>query len=90
MLPAVTTQEDEQMSDPVKVRVGFQGARELELDVDDGDAVAEAVEKQLEKGGIAWILDTDGDRHGLVVEKITFLEVQGEERSGGVGFSAPA
>ena len=78
------------MSDTVKVRIGLEGARELELVVADGDAVAKALEKAIGKGGLVWVEDAKGDRHGIAVERLAFVEVEGEDKGAGVGFSPPA
>ncbi len=78
------------MSDTVKVRIGVEGARELEIDVEDGDAVSATLEAGLAAGGIVWIVDADGDRHGIAVDKLAFVVVQGDDNKGGVGFAPPA
>lgn len=72
------------MSDTIKVRIGVQSARELELEVVDGDAVV----KQLEdaKDWMVWIEDAKGRRHGVVVEKVAFVEVDSAGGKTGVGF----
>jgi hypothetical protein len=78
------------MSDTVKVRIGLEGARELEIDVEDGEAVAATLEAGLAAGGIVWVVDAGGDRHGIAVDKLAFVEVQGDDSSSGVGFGPPA
>ncbi len=72
------------MSDTVKVRIGVQSARELELDVVDGGAVV----KQLEGATdwMVWIEDSKGRRYGVVVEKVAFVEVESGAGRQGVGF----
>jgi hypothetical protein len=74
------------MSDTVKVRIGVEGARELEIDVDDGDEVATLLENALSSGGLVWVVDAKGDRHGVNADKLAFVEIQGEDHAGGVGF----
>jgi hypothetical protein len=78
------------MSDTVKVRIGLEGARELEIDVEDGDTVAATLEAGLAAGGIVWVVDANGDRHGIAVDKLAFVVVEGDESSGGVGFAPPS
>jgi hypothetical protein len=74
-------------NDTVKVRIGLEGVRELEFDVDDGEKLIEDVEAAIAKGGaLLWVKDARGDRHGLAVAKIAFVQVEGEKTSGGVGF----
>lgn len=74
------------MSDTVKVRIGLEGVRELEIDVEDGDEVAALLENSLSSGGIVWVVDAQGDRHGINADKLAFVEIQGEDHAGGVGF----
>ena len=65
-------------SDTTKVRIGFEAARELEIDVEDGDAVASDIESAIKKGsGLLWVTDAKGDRHGLAVAKVAFVQVEG-------------
>ena len=68
----------------MKIRIGVQSARELELEVEDGDAVV----KQLEgaKDWMAWIIDVKGRRYGVVVEKVVFIELESDGGRQGVGF----
>lgn len=74
------------MTESVTVRIGVRSARELEIQVDDGDAVAAAYEKAVKgKDTVLWVTDTRGHRFGVQVEGIAFIEIdQPTER--GVGF----
>lgn len=75
------------MADGVKVRIATQSARELELEVEDGDAVAKMVEAALAGNDhIVWITDTKGHRHGVLIEKVAFVEVESAEERPEVGF----
>ena len=74
-----------------KVRIGVQSARELELEVEDGEAVAEQLEAALNAGeAISWLVDARGDRHGIAISKLVFVQVEGEADRRGVGFAALA
>ncbi len=75
------------MSDNVKVRIGVQAARELEFEVEDPAALIADLEAAIAEGAMLWITDAKGERHGLVAEKIVFLEVDKGKNSPGVGFS---
>lgn len=76
------------MAESVKVRIAVQSARELEIDVEDGDATVAAVEEALADGaGLVWITDARGNRHGIVTAKLAFVEVQTEDSGLGVGFT---
>ena len=74
------------MSEVVTVRIGVRSARELEISVDDGDAVASAYEKAVKgKETVLWVTDTRGHRFGVQVEGIAFVEID-QPTSKGVGF----
>jgi hypothetical protein len=75
------------VSDNVKVRIGVQGARELEFEVADTAALIADLEAAISDGGMLWVTDAKGERHGLVGEKIVFLEVDKGKDGPGVGFS---
>ena len=75
------------MADSTKVRIAVASARELEFEVDDAQAMIKDLEAGLAAGDeIVWIADAKGDRHGVRVANIAFVEVEGDDRSGGVGF----
>lgn len=74
------------MSDSGKLRIGVEGARELEIEVDDVDAAAAALEKGLADGSLIWLQDSKGDRHGIVSGRLAFVEVEvAKERAVGFG-----
>ena len=75
------------MADTTKVRIAVESSRELEFDVDDADAVVKSLEKGLAAGlDIVWITDAKGDRHGVRVANLAFVEIEGDETSSDVGF----
>ncbi len=75
------------MSETKKVRIGFQGARELELDVEDSASAADTVEDAVGAGdGMVWLTDCRGHRFGLVIEKLAFIEIEGDIGRQGIGF----
>jgi hypothetical protein len=75
------------MADGTKVRVAVASARELEFEVEDAQTLADALEAGLGAGDtLVWITDVKGDQHGIRVAKLAFVEIQREDRSGGVGF----
>jgi len=74
------------MSDGGRIRVGIDGARELEIEVDDLDGAARELERAITSGGVVWLTDTKGARHGVISGKIAFIEVEAtEDRS--IGFT---
>ena len=75
------------MSEITKVRIGMTSARELELEMDDGSDIGKALEKALDKGDdIFWLTDSKGQRHGMLLDKIAFVEIDTpEERAVGFG-----
>jgi hypothetical protein len=73
------------MSNAGKMRIGIEGARELEVEVTDLDEATEALEEGLAERAIVWITDSKGDRHGVVSTRLAFVEIE-EETDRSVGF----
>lgn len=77
------------MSSGGKMRIGVEGARELELEVDDLEAAVKNLEKGLGDGSMVWITDSKGDRHGIVGGRLAFVEVESsDDRSVGFGLNS--
>lgn len=77
------------MSETTKLRVGVQSARELELEVEEPDAVKQAIESAMAAGeSVVWLTDTRGHHFGIVVDKLAFVEVEYAKGKPGVGFAA--
>ena len=71
----------------MRMRIGIKQAKELDLDVEDSQAVIDAYDKAVEDGDrMLWITAKDGHRHGVVTELIAYLEVEPDELKQ-VGFS---
>jgi hypothetical protein len=69
------------------VRIGIRQAKELDLDVEDSQAVLDAYEKAVADGErMLWVTEKDGRRFGAVVELIAYIEVEAEGPKR-VGFS---
>ncbi len=73
------------MSNGGKMRIGIEGARELEIEVDDLEAAVQDLETGLTENAIVWVTDSKGDRHGIVSARLAFVEIE-EERDRSVGF----
>ena len=73
------------MSSAGKMRIGVEGARELEVEVDDLTAAVTALEKGMTDDAIVWITDSKGDRHGIVSRRLAFVEVE-ETSDRSIGF----
>ncbi len=75
------------MSNDGKLRIGIDGARELEIQVDDVDDAVAALEKGIvDKEGFVWVTDDQGGRHGIVAERLAFVEVaRASDRAVGFG-----
>lgn len=73
------------MSNGGKMRIGVEGARELEIEVDDLDVAVGLIEKGVSDDSIVWITDSKGDRHGIVGRRLAFVEVE-EKKDRSVGF----
>ncbi len=71
----------------MRVRIGVANAtRELDLEVDDAEAVAEEYERAAGADDrIFWITESDGKRHGIVTEAVIYVEFEPEERRS-IGF----
>lgn len=71
----------------MRVRIGMtMTARELDLDVADAEDVIGSFQRAVEAGEkLLWIVDEDGHRHGLVVDKIAYVDVEAEKATR-VGF----
>lgn len=77
------------MPEATKVRIAVEASRELEFEVDDAEKMVKALEKGLSAGDqVVWITDAKGDRHGIRVANLAFVEIEGGDRRSGVGFSA--
>ncbi len=77
------------MADTTKLHVALQSAREMEIEVADAAAVRTALETALEQGDkIIWVVDTRGHEFGFIVDKLAFMEFEGERSRPSVGFGA--
>ena len=69
------------------MRIGVRQAKELELDVEDSQAVVDLYEKAVADGEhMVWVTETNGHRHGIVTELVAYIDVEPEELKQ-VGFS---
>ena len=70
-----------------KVKIGItHSTRELEVEVPDSDAFVRAFEAMISHGKkLGWVTDPQGNRPGLVVERIAYVEVA-PERDRTIGF----
>ena len=70
-----------------KVKIGItHSARDIEIEVEDSDAFMrdfEAMVSGTEK--LWWVTDQQGNRHGLVVDRLAYVEV-GPDHDRTVGF----
>lgn len=74
------------MSNGGKMRIGIEGAREIEIEVEDLDAASADLEASVGSQSIVWITDSKGDRHGIVSARLAFIEVEStSDRSVGFG-----
>ncbi|MEA2024237.1 MAG: DUF3107 family protein [Actinomycetota bacterium] len=75
------------ITETTKVRFGMSSTRELEIEVEPGHDIAAEFEVAASKGvQILWIRDSRGHRHGIVVEKVAFIEIESARRRD-VGFT---
>ncbi len=71
----------------MRMRIGMtMTSRELDLEVADPEEVVRSFQQAVEGGEkILWVVDEEGRRHGLVVDKIAYVDVEAE-KSTRVGF----
>jgi hypothetical protein len=75
------------ISETVKVRFGMAATRELEIEVEPGHNISSEFETAMEEGAeLLWVTDTRGHRHGIVLEKVAFVEIETATRRD-IGFS---
>lgn len=75
------------MANSVRMRIGLQGARELEFEVEDAEAARTAIEEAIDAGSaLVWVSDTKGNRFGLVIDKLAFVQVDDGSDRAGLGF----
>jgi hypothetical protein len=72
----------------MRVRIGLAMApREIEIEVEDPDSLASDIEQALAEGkDLVWVTDATGQRHGIAVGKVAFVEIEAGE-SKRVGFA---
>lgn len=75
------------MDETTTVRFGITSARELEIEVEPGHDVAKEFEEAIASGAqLYWIHDAKGHLHGIVMDRVGFIEVESATRHD-VGFS---
>jgi hypothetical protein len=77
------------VNDTTNIRIGFQGARELELEVEDAaDARGTIEDGVAAEDRMVWLTDARGHLFGIVVERLAFVEIEGESGKTGIGFGS--
>ena len=71
----------------MRARIGISHAtKELDLDVDDSQAVVRSYEEAEAAGErIFWVTETEGRRHGIVVASVLYFELE-VDRTSTIGF----
>ena len=71
----------------MRVRIGMtMTVRELDIEVADAEQLIRSFQQATEQGDkVLWVVDEEGRRHGLVVDKIAYLDVEAEKATR-VGF----
>ncbi|OFW66479.1 MAG: hypothetical protein A2Z12_05490 [Actinobacteria bacterium RBG_16_68_21] len=74
-------------STKIRVKIGLTFApREVDIEVADAEAFIRDFEAAVVTGGVWWVTDREGHRHGLVVDKIAYVDVEPGDRDRTVGF----
>ena len=77
-----------EMEETITVRFGVSSARELEIEVEPGHDVAKEFEAAVGEGAeLYWLRDAKGHLHGIVLDKVAFVEIESARRRD-VGFSS--
>ena len=72
----------------MQVRIGVADApRDIELDVEDADAIASQIEQAVsaDTSTLVWIVDTKGRRVGIPANRIAYLDIAADHKTS-VGF----
>ncbi len=71
----------------MNVRIGIADAsREIELEVKKPESLEAELNKAFDEGtAVYWVDDVNGNRFGIPIARIAYVEVMGEERKS-VGF----
>jgi Protein of unknown function (DUF3107) len=76
------------MEETVMVRFGIASTRELEIEVEPGHDIAKEFEEAVSSGAeLLWVRDAKGHLHGIVLDKVGFVEIESARRRD-VGFSS--
>ncbi len=76
------------MDETITVRFGISSSRELEIEVEPGHDVAKEFEEAVKSGAeLYWIHDAKGHAHGIVLDKVGFIDVESARRRD-VGFTS--
>ncbi len=71
-----------------RVKIGLTFVpREIEIEVGDPDAFKSEFDAAVAEGGVWWVTDSTGRRHGLVVDKVAFVEIEPGDRERTIGFA---
>lgn len=72
-----------------RVKIGLSHApREVDVDIADPEGFVREFEQAVTGGAkVWWVTDSEGHRHGIVVDKIAYIDVE-PSRDRRVGFSA--
>jgi hypothetical protein len=64
----------------VRVKIGLADTpRELDIEVTDAESLVAQFEESVTEGRkLLWVTEEDGRRHGLVVDKIVYIDVEAE------------
>jgi hypothetical protein len=71
-----------------RVKIGLTFApREVELEVEDGEAFAAEFEAVVsDERKVWWVTDHEGHHHGLLVDKVAYVDIEpGRDRTIGFG-----
>ena len=63
----------------MRVSIGVSNAKQLDLNVENPEAVIEDYQKAIDEGQrLLWVKEKDGVRHAIVAETIAYFELEAE------------
>jgi hypothetical protein len=89
--PAACGRDEQEGLEPMEVKLGVtDNPKELEIDIDQSaDEVAKTVEDAISLGSrMLWLVDKQGRRVGIPVERLAYIEFGEENRDKRVGFGS--
>lgn len=71
----------------LRVRIGISNTdKVVELEIEDAEKFKSEIEKAVEAGGLAWLVDSRGRTVGVPAQKVAYVEIEDAGTATKVGF----